>query len=136
MKNPKVCVLRTAGTNCDKETAAAFSRVGGAPELVHINRFVEGTRRLSEFNILNFEEEPLFIDLSQTTTTGHPQAREFLERDVHNIVKFFKRLGVETDEKEVLVQSLARELREKIGHGLSPAGDADALLILGATGGS
>jgi len=55
---------------------------------------------LSEFNILNFEEEPVFIDLSQTTTIEHPQAREFLERDTHNIVKFFKKLGVKADEKE------------------------------------
>jgi len=64
---------------------------------------------LSEFNILNFEEEPVFIDLSQTTTTGHPQAKEFLERDVHNIVKFFKRLGVKADEKDVLVKILKND---------------------------
>jgi len=57
---------------------------------------------LSEFNILNFEEEPVFIDFSQSTTTAHPQAREFLERDVHNIVKFFRKLGVKADEKEIL----------------------------------
>ncbi|MBN2459118.1 serine protein kinase RIO [Candidatus Woesearchaeota archaeon] len=57
---------------------------------------------LSEFNILNFEEEPVFIDLSQTTMAAHPQAHEFLERDVHNVVKFFKKLGVKADEKEVL----------------------------------
>jgi RIO kinase 1 len=57
---------------------------------------------LSEFNLLNFEEEPVFIDLSQATTTEHPQAKEFLERDVHNIVKFFKKLGVKADEKEIL----------------------------------
>jgi RIO kinase 1 len=57
---------------------------------------------LSEFNILNFEEEPVFIDLSQATTTQHPQASEFMERDIHNIVKFFKKLGVKADEKEVL----------------------------------
>jgi RIO kinase 1 len=56
---------------------------------------------LSEFNILNFEEEPVFIDFSQSTTVEHPQAKEFLERDVHNIVKFFKKLGLKLDENEV-----------------------------------
>ncbi len=56
---------------------------------------------LSEFNILNFEEEPVFIDFSQATITKHPQAQEFLERDVRNIVKYFKRQGLELDEKEV-----------------------------------
>jgi len=54
MRNPKVCILRTAGTNCDRETAFAFSRVGGDPELVHIKKFVSGKRCLSEFSILAF----------------------------------------------------------------------------------
>jgi RIO kinase 1 len=63
---------------------------------------------LSEFNILNFEEEPVFIDLSQATTTGHPQAQEFMERDIHNIVKFFKKLGVKADEKEVFEKIIKR----------------------------
>ncbi len=34
---PKVCVLRTDGTNCDRETAYAFNLVGGDAEIVHIN---------------------------------------------------------------------------------------------------
>jgi RIO kinase 1 len=63
---------------------------------------------LSEFNILNFEEEPVFIDLSQATTTAHPQAQEFMERDIHNIVKFFKKLGLKADEKEVLEKIIKR----------------------------
>jgi len=37
MKKPKVCVLRTDGTNCDRETAYAFNLVGGDAEIVHIN---------------------------------------------------------------------------------------------------
>jgi len=37
MKKPKVCVLRTDGTNCDREAAYAFSLVGGDAEIVHIN---------------------------------------------------------------------------------------------------
>ncbi len=56
---------------------------------------------LSEFNILNFEEEPVFIDLSQTTTTEHPQAKEFLRRDVENLVKYFKKQGLKLDAEKV-----------------------------------
>lgn len=52
MLKPKVCVLRSAGTNCDKETAAAFSLAGAAPELVHINSLVSAARALSDFQIL------------------------------------------------------------------------------------
>lgn len=39
---PKVCVLRTDGTNCDTETAYAFNKVGGDAEIVHINSFKKG----------------------------------------------------------------------------------------------
>ena len=52
MRSPKVCVLRSAGTNCDQETAAAFSLAGAAAELVHINRLVGSKRTLNDFHIL------------------------------------------------------------------------------------
>ena len=39
---PKVCVLRTDGTNCDTETAYAFNKVGGDAEIVHINSLKKG----------------------------------------------------------------------------------------------
>lgn len=48
----KVCVLRTAGTNCDKETAFAFSKSGGKPKLVHVNKFVAGEEKLDHYQIL------------------------------------------------------------------------------------
>ena len=38
----KVLVLRSAGTNCDRETAHAFSMVGGTPEFKQISRLVTG----------------------------------------------------------------------------------------------
>jgi phosphoribosylformylglycinamidine synthase len=49
---PKVCVLRTAGTNCDKETAGAFELAGAQSELLHINNLVQGARSLDDFHIL------------------------------------------------------------------------------------
>ena len=52
MVKPKVCVIRTAGTNCDKETAAAFSLAGANTELLHINSLVSGARLLNDFQIL------------------------------------------------------------------------------------
>lgn len=52
MRNPKVCVLRSAGTNCDKETAFAFSKAGAVAELVHINQLVSGRQNLSAYQIL------------------------------------------------------------------------------------
>ena len=52
MLKPKVCVLRTAGTNCDQETAAAFTLAGASAELVHINNLVSGKNTLDNFSIL------------------------------------------------------------------------------------
>jgi len=52
MVKPKVCVLRTAGTNCDKETAFAFEEADGEAEFVHIKELVEGKTSLRHFHIL------------------------------------------------------------------------------------
>jgi len=49
---PKVCILRSAGTNCDQETAAAFSRAGAVAELLHINRLLNNKTTLDDFHIL------------------------------------------------------------------------------------
>ena len=57
---------------------------------------------LSAFNILNFEENPIFIDMSQATTKEHPRAEEFLNRDVKNICIFFNKIGFKADEKDIL----------------------------------
>jgi len=63
-------------------------------ELVHAD--------LSPFNILNFEEKPVFIDFSQTTTAKNTRAEEFLQRDVRIIVQFFKKLGLKVSEEEMI----------------------------------
>jgi phosphoribosylformylglycinamidine synthase len=52
MTKPRVLVLRTAGTNCDKETAFAFNMAGAVTELVHINEFTGRRRNLNDYHIL------------------------------------------------------------------------------------
>ncbi len=52
MVYPKVLVLRTAGTNCDVETAFAFESSGAHVERVHINRLVSGEKKLENYQIL------------------------------------------------------------------------------------
>ncbi len=51
-KPVRVVVLRTAGTNCDVETAYAFEKVGAEAERVHVNRLAENRRALDRFHIL------------------------------------------------------------------------------------
>jgi len=52
MAQPRVLILRAPGTNCDGETAYAFERAGGKPERLHINRLLEASSVLDEFQIL------------------------------------------------------------------------------------
>lgn len=51
-KNVRVIVLRTAGTNCNEETAFAFSYFGALVDQVHVNELVGGTKKLSDYHIL------------------------------------------------------------------------------------
>jgi phosphoribosylformylglycinamidine synthase I len=52
MKKPKVCILRAAGTNCDRETGFAFLRAGAEIEFVHINRLINQDEDLYGYQIL------------------------------------------------------------------------------------
>ncbi len=57
---------------------------------------------LSEYNILVNEDKPYLIDFGQAVTIKHPNAQEFLERDIGNIARYFNKqysLGIE--EKEI-----------------------------------
>ena len=51
MQKPKVLIIRTAGTNCDKETAFAFHLSGADTELCHINHLKE-SGSLKNYNII------------------------------------------------------------------------------------
>ncbi|HEX5472159.1 MAG TPA: phosphoribosylformylglycinamidine synthase subunit PurQ [Lacipirellulaceae bacterium] len=52
MAQPRILVLRAPGTNCDEETAHAFSLAGGVPERWHVNRLLEEPARVADFQIL------------------------------------------------------------------------------------
>ena len=51
---PRVLVLRTAGTNCDQETARGFQLAGWAVEVLHVGVFLRGQRTLDEFHGIVF----------------------------------------------------------------------------------
>ena len=68
-------------------------------------RIVHGD--LSEYNVLMGENGvPVIIDVGQGVVCDHPNAREWLVRDVHNIVQFFKKRGLpvgEADKQKIIV---------------------------------
>jgi len=51
---------------------------------------------LSEYNILVPDGYPMLIDFAQAVTIEHPEAREFLKRDIENLNNYFKGLNVRT----------------------------------------
>jgi phosphoribosylformylglycinamidine synthase subunit PurQ / glutaminase len=48
----KAVIIRTAGTNCDQETAHALRLAGAQVEVLHINQFITRQRHLNDFQIL------------------------------------------------------------------------------------
>jgi len=52
MKKVRVIILRTAGTNCDQETAFAFETAGARSDLVHINQLADKEVDLGDYQIL------------------------------------------------------------------------------------
>ena len=68
---------------------------------------------LSEYNILNNDEELVIIDVGQTVSTRHPNAKEFFERDILNISRYFAKQGVDTDYEKMYakVKSISENLK-------------------------
>lgn len=49
---PRTLILRTAGTNCDKETAHAFELAGAETEAIHINRLLAEPGLIDRFQLM------------------------------------------------------------------------------------
>merc|ERR1719369_321218 len=62
---------------------------------------------LSEYNILWWEKECWFIDVSQAVEPIHPSGLQFLYRDCTNIYNFFSKHGVECPEACELFSSVS-----------------------------
>lgn len=54
MIKPKICILRSDGTNCDIELAYAFDKAGGNCQFVHVNEIRNKSIKLKDFQILAF----------------------------------------------------------------------------------
>ena len=61
---------------------------------------------LSEYNIMMWKGEPVIFDVAQAVPTSHPMAAFFLRRDLANLNRFFKRLGVNVREVEEVYEKV------------------------------
>jgi len=55
---------------------------------------------LSEYNIMIWKGKPIIFDVSQAVPLEHPNATQFLWRDIENINRYFKRLDVKIQPSE------------------------------------
>ena len=76
-----------------------FNKIIGNMKKLHKAGLVHAD--LSAFNILNYNEKPVFIDFSQCTTLESSRAEYYLERDTRNICNFFMKIGLKVDESKV-----------------------------------
>ena len=84
----RVIVLRTAGTNCDKETAFAFEEAGANSELVHINQLSRGERRLGDYHVLAI---PGGFSYGDDIASGKILANELKYKLQDDVRRFIKR---------------------------------------------
>ncbi|MDR2624671.1 MAG: serine protein kinase RIO [Methanobrevibacter sp.] len=68
-------------------------------KFIHDAKLIHGD--LSSFNILNHEEYPVIIDVSQSVVLDHPIACELLDRDILNLHKEFNKMKVKISVDEI-----------------------------------
>lgn len=76
-----------------KEVIDFISKMYTKAELVHAD--------MSAFNVLMYRNKPYVIDLGQGVLREHPNSDDFLKRDIHNIVSYFKKLNIRADENKI-----------------------------------
>lgn len=87
---PKVCILRSDGTNCDQELYYAFEKAGGVAEYVHVNEFRKKDKKLSDFQIIAL---PGGFSYGDDIASGKVLAVELMSFFKDDLQKFIDRKG-------------------------------------------
>ncbi len=66
---------------------------------------------LSEYNVMIWKGKPVLFDVSQAVPREHPMASEFLHRDLKNLSRYFKRLGVTVPPVKELFKKVTRNVK-------------------------
>ena len=81
-----------------KETVLKKPREIYQKLLTYVKRLYQGAELvhgdLSEYNVMIWKNEPVVFDVSQAVLLEHPMANKFLQRDLENLHRYFKGLGV------------------------------------------
>jgi RIO kinase 1 len=60
----------------------------------------------SEYNIFKTDEGLVLFDLGSAVDLRHPNAHEFLKRDINNITRFFSKRGIPVDDPKEVLQEM------------------------------
>jgi len=90
MPKPRVLVLRAAGTNCEIETAHAFTLAGAEPTIVHVNRLRERPALLREHQMLAI---PGGFSYGDDIASGRVFANELMTALRDDLLAFIERGG-------------------------------------------
>jgi phosphoribosylformylglycinamidine synthase subunit PurQ / glutaminase len=109
MAKPKALVLRTAGTNCDVESAFACEKAGFIADRVHINRVASGEVKLDGYSFMFI---PGGFSYGDDVAAGKIMALELNKR--------FGDLLLEFEEKGKLILGVCNGFQVLIKTGLMP----------------
>lgn len=88
--NPPAPAPNFAETEVDESdydwTFDVISKLWKDAKLVHAD--------FSEFNVFKTEREQVLFDMGSAVLSSHPQADEYLKRDISNMVRFFRKRGI------------------------------------------
>ncbi len=63
---------------------------------------------LSEFNIFKWGTERIIFDFGSAVLFSHPEAVQFLRRDITNMVRFFRKRGIFHKEAEIWLEEITK----------------------------
>ena len=82
---PKILVMSGYGINCETETAHAFEKAGGLPEIVHINDIIRRKKNLVDYDIIVF---PGGFSYGDDTGSGNAFANKLKNNLWEDIMEF------------------------------------------------
>jgi RIO kinase 1 len=62
----------------------------------------------SEYNIFKTENGLVVFDLGSAVDLRHPNALEFLKRDIYNINRFFNKRGISVEDSKILFEDIVK----------------------------
>ena len=62
----------------------------------------------SEYNVFKVNNNLVVFDLGSAVDLRHPNAKEFLKRDINNITRFFKKRGISVEDPDVIYEDILK----------------------------